>query len=119
MRVKTQEHTTLAETTKSKSVEKGEAETTLADASQELDDTSNLMKADTKFFDDTKAACTTKADEWSERVRARTEELAGITKAIEILTSDDAKATFSKAIKPGMEKTFLQTGQESHAEKKP
>merc|ERR1719160_492464 len=54
-----------------------------------------------------KAACTAKADEWSERVRARTEEMAGIDKALEILTGDDAKALFNKAIKPGME-TFLQ-----------
>merc|ERR1719217_1979020 len=51
--------------------------------------------------------CTSKAAEWNERVRARTEELAGINKALEILTSDDAKALFNKAIKPGKE-TFLQ-----------
>merc|ERR1719171_2149558 len=55
-----------------------------------------------------KAACTAKSDEWSERVRARTEELAGIEKALEILTGDDAKALFNKAIKPGMEVTFIQ-----------
>merc|ERR1719160_597271 len=54
-----------------------------------------------------KAACSAKADEWAERVRARTEEMAGIDKALEILTGDDAKALFNKAIKPGME-TFLQ-----------
>merc|ERR1719284_1649744 len=35
------------------------------------------------------------------------EELSGINKALEILTSDDAKALFNKAIKPGKE-TFLQ-----------
>jgi len=80
----------------------------VADASQELDDTTQQMKADTDFFDDTKAACQAKADAWAERVRARTEELAGIDKAIEILTSDDAKALFASAIKPGTEKTFLQ-----------
>merc|ERR1719272_752738 len=56
------------------------------------------MKEETAFFDVTKAACTAKSDEWSERVRARTEELAGINKALEILTGDDAKALFNKAI---------------------
>merc|ERR1719231_120843 len=66
------------------------------------------MKADTIFFDETKAACQAKADEWAERVRARTEELAGINKALEILTSDDAKALFNKSIKPGKETSFLQ-----------
>merc|ERR1719191_1382315 len=35
------------------------------------------------------------------------EEMEGIKKALEILTSDEARALFSKAIKPGME-SFLQ-----------
>merc|ERR1719337_395432 len=100
---------TLVDARKKKEGEKADAEKDLADNSQDLDDTTKQMKADTAFFDETKAACQAKADEWAERVRARTEELAGINKAIEILTGDDAKALFSKAIKPGKE-TFLQTG---------
>merc|ERR1719440_929326 len=107
--VKQKEAATLTSTIQQKTAEKAEAEQMLADASQELDDVSKQMKSDALFFSETKAACTSKADEWAERSRARTEELAGIAKAIEILASDDAKAKFSKAIKPGMEKTFLQT----------
>merc|ERR1719231_2034590 len=76
------------------------------------------MKADTIFFDETKAACQAKADEWAERVRARTEELAGINKALEILTSDDAKALFNKSIKPGKETSFLQIESESQPQAK-
>ena len=34
-------------------------------------------------------------------MRARSEELAGINKGLEILTSDESRALFSKAIKPG------------------
>merc|ERR1712196_167126 len=100
---------TLMDARKKKEGEKADAEKDLADNSQDLDDTQKQMKADTVFFDETKAACQAKADEWNERVRARTEELAGINKALEILTGDDAKALFSKAIKPGKE-TFLQMG---------
>jgi len=88
-----------------------ETDKQLADTTQELEDTTLQMKEDTKFFDETKAACHTKADEWSERTRLRTEELAGINKALEVLTSDEAREMFGKAIKPGME--FLQTDQES------
>merc|ERR1719502_654525 len=102
---------------KKKEGEKADAEKDLADASQDLDDTTKQMKADTVFFDETKAACQAKADEWSERVRARTEELAGINKALEILTSDDAKALFNKSIKPGKE-TFLQIDSESQPQVK-
>merc|ERR1719201_894457 len=79
----------------------------MSDTMQELDDTKADMEASVALFDNTKKICATKAAEWNERVRARTEELAGIDKALEILTSDDAKALFNKAIKPGKE-TFLQ-----------
>merc|ERR1719160_1923095 len=117
MATKTKELASLTAELKVRTAEHAEALVQVADASQELDDTTQQMKADTKFFEDTKAACTTKADEWSERVRARTEELAGIAKAIEILTSDDAKALFAKAIKPGTEKTFLQLSKSEGTER--
>merc|ERR1719198_2231795 len=94
-----------------KEQEKADAEKLLADTTQDLDDTKADMEASVALFDSTKKACTSKAAEWNERVRARTEELAGIDKALEILTSDDAKALFNKAIKPGKE-TFIQISSE-------
>merc|ERR1719443_923220 len=115
--VKENEMATLVDARKKKEGEKADAEKELADTSQTLDDTTKQMKADTIFFDETKAACQAKADEWAERVRARTEELAGINKALEILTSDDAKALFNKSIKPGKE-TFLQVVSESQPQVK-
>jgi len=113
MAVKTKEMGTLTDTRRQKEESKATAETDLATASQELDDTTETMKADTQLFDEAKAACTAKASEWNERVRARSEELAGIAKALEILTSDENRALFSKSIKPGMEAaSFLQTSAE-------
>merc|ERR1719298_327481 len=111
--VKENEMATLVEQRTRREGEKADSEKDLADASQDLDDTTKQMKADTIFFDETKAACQAKADEWAERVRARTEEMAGINKALEILTSDDAKALFNKSIKPGKETGFLQIASES------
>merc|ERR1719428_2039469 len=78
---------TLTSTRTKKEGEKAIAEKELADASQDLDDTQKQMKADVELFDNTKKVCSSKAAEWNERVRARTEELAGINKALEILTS--------------------------------
>merc|ERR1719311_220743 len=118
MATKSKEMQTLTETRVAKEGHKAEAEKNLADASQELDDTTVQMEADTKLFDDTKAACNSKAAEWNERVRARSEELAGINKGLEILTSDESRALFSKAIKPGME-TFLQERSEAQADASP
>merc|ERR1719456_699836 len=108
MAVKNSELSEMTAMRTKKEGEKADAEKTLADTQQELDDTTTQMKADVNLFDTTKKVCTSKAAEWNERVRARTEELAGINKALEILTSDDAKALFNKAIKPGKETFFLQ-----------
>merc|ERR1719217_1487570 len=73
------------------------------------DDTEMQMKADMEFFDQTKEACQSKHEEWTVRKEMRSQELDGINKALEILTSDDARALFAKSIKPGVE-TFLQVG---------
>jgi len=118
MATKTKELASLNAELKIRIAEHAEALVQVADASQELDDTTQQMKADIDFFDDAKKQCSAKADAWAERVRARTEELAGISKAIEILTSDDAKELFGKAIKPGMEKTFLQISSETSTARK-
>jgi hypothetical protein len=45
--------------------------------------------------------------------------LLGFLGRVDLLSSDAAKEQFSKAIKPGMEKTFLQTDQKINAAKKP
>lgn len=89
--------------------QKAEAEQILADASQQLDDTTKQLKSDIEFFDITKESCKEKAEQWTERNQGYDDELEGIKKALEILTSDDAKELFGKAIKPGKETgAFLQ-----------
>merc|ERR1719401_1948474 len=90
-----------------KEAEKADAESMLADTTKTYDDTEKQMKADIEFFDLTKAACESKHEEWTTRKELRDEELEGITKAIEILSSDEARELFDKSIKPGVE-TFLQ-----------
>merc|ERR1719420_222814 len=92
-----------------KETEKAEAEAMLADTTKTYDDTEKQMKADTEFFDQTKKACESKHEEWTTRKELREEELAGIDKALELLTSDEARELFAKSIKPGVE-TFLQIG---------
>lgn len=109
--VKENEMANMASEKAKKEEQKAAAEKDQAETSEQYDDTTQQMKEDTAFFDEAKQSCNAKADEWSERVRARTEELAGVDKALEILTADDAKALFNKAIKPGFETSFLQVNQ--------
>jgi len=87
---------------------KEEASVQLADAMQTLDDTQKQMDTDVAFFDEIKAGCKAKNEEWMARSEARKEELEGIEKALEILTSPEAQEMFGKAIKPGKGASFLQ-----------
>jgi hypothetical protein len=80
-----QEHATLTATLEAKTKEHADSEKLLADDKALLEETKVQLAADEKFFDETKASCKAKAAEWAERTRLRTEELQGMTKAIEIL----------------------------------
>jgi len=63
-------------------------------SSERLDETKAQLAADEKFFDTTKAGCKNKARQWSIRSGLRTEELTGVTTAINILTSPEARNVF-------------------------
>jgi len=60
-------------------------------------DTQAQLKADEEFFATTQEGCKDKAKEWGERIRMRTQELQGINKAVEILSSPDALETFANS----------------------
>jgi len=94
---KDSELNTLKSTLAKKKETLGDDTKTMTDSSIERDETQTQLKADEKFFEDTKLSCKNQADAWAERSRLRTEELAGINKAVEILTSDEAAATFGRA----------------------
>merc|ERR1719191_2698379 len=97
-----------------------EAEATLA-ATMEQKDT------DETIFSSTREQCKMKSDEWDERGRLRTEQLSGINKALEILTSDSARDTFQSATgnrvvdnfgSEGVDVDFLQVDQKKDPREK-
>merc|ERR1719313_1508335 len=89
-----------------KSKEKGARAEALATSTAEKEDREGQNDRDEGFLTDTKDACETKADEWAERVRLRTAEIASINEAISVLRSDDARDTFKKSFDS---QGFLQT----------
>merc|ERR1719440_2489638 len=113
MATKKQEQETLETTLKKQEADSAHKTKELADSKVSRDDTIAQVDADEKFFEETKQGCKDKAAEWSERSRLRTEELTGITKAIEILTSPEAQSTFESSAT-----TFLQTVSKSEAHAK-
>merc|ERR1719265_2577057 len=58
------------------------------EAQAELDALTEQIANDEKFIAETEASYATKLEEWKERKRLRTEEIASISKAISILRSD-------------------------------
>merc|ERR1719261_2334314 len=69
------------------------------EAQEEVDALTTQVSDDEKYISQAEASYADKVAEWKERKRLRTEEVASISKAIEILTSDDAKDTMSSSFK--------------------
>merc|ERR1719386_565182 len=69
------------------------------EAQEEVDALTTQVSNDEKYIGQAEASYADKVAEWKERKRLRTEEIASISKAIEILASDDAKDTMSSSFK--------------------
>jgi hypothetical protein len=110
MDTKVEEVKALQEKVAKKETEKADAAVELAETTQTYADTERAMKADIDFFDEAVESCEKKEEEWGDRKKLRAEELEGIEKAIEILSSDEARELFAKAIQPGYQgaESFLQ-----------
>jgi len=97
MRTKEQEAEALQATLEQHTMDEAAKSKKLADSQGILDATKEQLEADEVFFAETKEGCKVKASEWSERTRLRTEELAGIAKCIQILSSEEAKEIFERS----------------------
>merc|ERR1719159_1189123 len=86
--------------------QKSEKATMLSEAEELLSATQAQLKIDEEFFDTARQSCKEKSDEWDERSRLRTEQLDGIEKALKILTSDEARATFAASTSVRAQDTF-------------
>merc|ERR1719420_309346 len=96
-KTKTDELKKLEKALTDKTMNEGDDVKQLATDQKEREETEEELAATEEFLETTTEACKSKADEWAERSRLRTEELAGMNEAIDILTSDTASATFATA----------------------
>jgi hypothetical protein len=103
MATKKKELETLQLTLEKEELDEAEKTKKLADSRVDLDDTKEQLKADEEFFATTKEGCKIKSQEWSERSRLRTQEMQGITQAIQILNNKISRTVFKNATT-----TFLQ-----------
>merc|ERR1719316_1431061 len=112
MKTKTDDLKKLEKALTDKTMNEGDDVKQLATDQKEREETEDELKATEEFLETTIDACKSKADEWAERSRLRTEELAGMNEAIDILTSDTAKGTFTTAVD-----TFVQLSQQKKLQK--
>merc|ERR1719506_2907350 len=87
----------LTQTVKEKDEVEAEKAQIQAAKEQELLDLQDQIIADDAFFKATVKACEDESDAWDERKSLRTEEVAGIDKALGILMSDENRDLFNRA----------------------
>merc|ERR1719359_686101 len=71
----------------------------MEESEEEVNALTTQVENDEKYISQAEASYADKVAEWKERKRLRTEEIASISKAIEILASDDAKDLMSSSFK--------------------
>merc|ERR1719235_2341137 len=88
---KTSEISAGEEMAKEKTALLGKTKVQLAEAKEDLEDTTSAMEADQAFLVDLKERCSVSDKEWEERSKTRALEIAAVGETIKILTDDDAK----------------------------
>merc|ERR1719181_1790182 len=76
----------------------GKTKVQLAEAKEDLEDTTGAMEADQAFLVDLKDRCAVSDKEWEARSKTRTMEIAAVGETIKILTDDDAHDLFGSTL---------------------
>merc|ERR1719235_3094646 len=114
MDTKKSELETLEASLASKTESLGADTKELSESQIERDETSAQLENDSNFFEKAKSTCKRQADNWATRTKLRSQELAGVNKALEILGGDEAGETFGRATS-----MLLQSSQKGSAGKHP
>jgi len=80
-----------------------------AQSKESLEDTTNVLAADTKFLANLKEQCGNMDQEYEERTKSRQLEIGATSKALAFLSSDEAHELFSKTF------NFVQVGATLHS----
>lgn len=95
---KTKEIDAAMAAVKSKTQTLADADDQLAQNKEDLELTRSALAADREFLADLQKRCLAKDDEFDERTKTRTEEIAAVSETIKILADDDAHDNFAKTM---------------------
>merc|ERR1719472_287801 len=73
-----------------------------AQSKEDLADTKTTLAADEEFLANLKQQCSSMDSEWEQRQKTRQLEMEACSKALALLTSDDAHDLFSKTFNPAL-----------------
>merc|ERR1719515_673453 len=85
-----------------KTQELADTDLKLAQAKEDLEDTQAKLSADEEFLRMLKEKCQMTDQEWEERQKTRQLEMEAVSKALAILSSDDAHDTFTRTFNPAL-----------------
>merc|ERR1712188_123555 len=85
-----------------------------AQAKEDLEDTKKTLSADEQFLMMLKEKCSMTDSEWEERQKTRQLEMEACSKALAVLSSDDAHDLFTKTFNPSL----VQTESSMHSERR-
>merc|ERR1719243_84829 len=88
-----------------KTQELADTDLKLAQAKEDLEDTRAKLSADEQFLMMLKEKCQMTDQEWEERQKTRQLEMEAVSKALAILSSDDAHDTFTRTFNPALLQT--------------
>merc|ERR1712151_683152 len=88
----------------------------LAQAKEDLEDTRNTLSADEEFLMMLKEKCSMTDGEWEERQKTRQLEMEACSKALAVLSSDEAHDLFTRTFNPALiQSTSSTVGSERRA----
>merc|ERR1719197_1260627 len=85
-----------------KTQELADTDLKLAQAKEDIEDTRASLAADEQFLMMLKEKCQMTDQEWEERQKTRMLEMEAVSKALAILSSDDAHDTFTRTFNPAL-----------------
>jgi len=107
---KTKEVSVLTATIESKTAQIGELGVSIVQMKNDLSDTQQTLAEDKQFLAELEKGCSTKAAEWEERSKTRSEELVALSDTIKVLNDDDALELFKKTL-PSSASSLIQVQQ--------
>merc|ERR1711933_544100 len=85
-----------------------------AKAKEDIEDTKKYLSADEEFLMMLKEKCSMTDAEWEERQKTRQLEMEAVSKALAVLSTDDAHDLFTKTFNP----SFVQTESGMHSQRR-